>query len=157
MQVGCGAGDSNILKYCVAMHSQYRRVHLCTVLRIKPGLFTQLNFAQHRNVVGQVRSSERGFKTRTRISAHAPCFAATALAGSLDWIGQPVALDKYRFVVPASAQTSSSLAHRQTELLCTDWLLSTASLLKKFDVVFGFSADRSLVSAWLTLCAKFCF
>lgn len=53
------------------------------------------------------------------ITAHAPCFAATAWAGSLDWIGQLLAPDKYRFVAPVSAQTSSSLAHRQTELLCT--------------------------------------
>lgn len=60
-------------------------------------------------------SSRPGFG----ITAHDPCFAAAALAGCLDWIWQPLVLDKYRFVAPATAQTSSSLAHRQTELLRT--------------------------------------
>lgn len=42
-----------------------------------------------------------------------------SLGTSLHWIWKPLVLDKYRFVPPAFAQTSSSLAHRQTELLCT--------------------------------------
>lgn len=117
--------------YIEILHSQYRRVHLCTVLRIKPGLFTQLNFVQHRNT-GQVRSNECRFNTRIWDYCTFPLLcssrgslsagtAAAALVGGLDWIQQPLVLDKFRFVAPAFAQTSSSLAHRQTELLCT-WL-----------------------------------
>lgn len=135
------------------MHSQYWRVHLCTVLRIRPGLFTQLNFVQHRNVSGQERSNERGSKTRIwdycplLCSSHgcpSAGMAAAALARCLDWIWQPLVLDKYRFAVPAFAQTSSSSAHWQTELLCAPLVAVYCCSAQEFDVAFGYSADSSL-------------
>lgn len=48
------------------------------------------------------------------------CWDGSRSLGRLSGLDrQPLILDKYRFVAPAFAQTSSSLAHRQTELLCT--------------------------------------
>lgn len=39
----------HIMKYSVIMHGEYHKVHLHTVLRIKPGLFAQLRSCSAQN------------------------------------------------------------------------------------------------------------